>query len=798
MEFIRIIKNKKFIAVVILLLLLNCVTFYLTQQNSIEDLGLNINLYSEVFRENAYIFETSGAKEELQEKSAEFQMLKSFADIQKLKAENPQEYEYYAEEEAALISENPQLYNEYQSGKYSYDELAVLAEFYAHFANLAEYQSGYGEYINSVIENGQELLTKSLFSDENSFSYKSIQKTINDFSKNQNFNLSLINDLPVNTVLNYQIGDFLLILLCVFLVINFVPEKSVALLTGSCKNGRIMLKLRQVPLLFGFALFCTSAIFFCEFFIAVKIYAAPFTLTAPIQSADIFKDCVLNINFLQLFSIVIIFKAAVAVMLAVLIWLLISLSGNILLISGIAGGICAAELSLYKNISEQSAVSFLKTFNLFSLFDYKSITEYNLISFFGVPVRAELLIWVIVAAILLLLCVAVILSAKRNYPVKSPPKALTFFSVILQKVHIFCSKLQSTVYAGRFETYKLIHSGKGLLVVGVFLVILVLGFNTNPLIFSSKESFLNDYYEEYGGELNDSVYNGIEKMQAESEAARTEFEQKAEQFKNGTITFEEYELARAKNAAYDTEREAVAALQEQVSRIESLKEKGITPILINETGYNALFALQSNQKEILLLLCAVSVLFSGVFSIEKESNMQILNHCAKYGRGRLWRKKIFAVLPTSFMLTIVSYLFYIMQIAYHYKLNFLNADIHNLYCLENIDFEMTILEYIFLNFTFLFVFILTIALIITAFSVFFSRLVTLIIASCVFVLPGALSMAGVTAAEYISASSLLNFNSIVIQNGIGISAFIPHFALILIAAVLLILSGRSFCKTKGS
>ena len=89
----------------------------------------------------------------MQEKNAEFQILKSFAEAEQMKAENPQEYEFYAEEEALLISENPELYKEYQSGKYSYDEISATAEFYAHFASLAEYQSGYGDYISGVIEN---------------------------------------------------------------------------------------------------------------------------------------------------------------------------------------------------------------------------------------------------------------------------------------------------------------------------------------------------------------------------------------------------------------------------------------------------------------------------------------------------------------------------------------------------------------------------------------------------------------------------------------------------------------------
>ena len=45
MELCRIFKNKKFIAAVISLLLLNCVAFYITQQKNIEDFGIMIDTY---------------------------------------------------------------------------------------------------------------------------------------------------------------------------------------------------------------------------------------------------------------------------------------------------------------------------------------------------------------------------------------------------------------------------------------------------------------------------------------------------------------------------------------------------------------------------------------------------------------------------------------------------------------------------------------------------------------------------------------------------------------------------------
>ena len=52
----------------------------------------------------------------------------------------------------------------------------------------------------------------------------------------------------------------------------------------------------------------------------------------------------------------------------------------------------------------------------------------------------------------------------------------------------------------------------------MFFLIIGFSFNTNTLVFSPEETFLNDYYEEYGGELSSAVYDSIDKMQSESQA----------------------------------------------------------------------------------------------------------------------------------------------------------------------------------------------------------------------------------------------------------------------------------------
>ena len=96
--------------------------------------------------------------------------------------------------------------------------------------------------------------------------------------------------------------------------------------------------------------------------------------------------------------------------------------------------ITSIELLLYKNISAQSNLSILKTFNIFSLFDYRSISEYNLVSVFSKPVRAEKAVWIIVLLVIFIISALILISANRNYPIKSPKKAFRGFVLKLNPI----------------------------------------------------------------------------------------------------------------------------------------------------------------------------------------------------------------------------------------------------------------------------------------------------------------------------------------------------------------------------
>lgn len=82
-------------------------------------------------------------------------------------------------------------------------------------------------------------------------------------------------------------------------------------------------------------------------------------------------------------------------------------------------------------------------------------------------------------------------------------------------------------------------------------------------------------------------------MRSEADAVESEYNFKSEQYASGEISLEEYELAAAKNEAYDTQRKAVDKLTEQIDRIESLSQKGLSLCLLMNSGIIICFTVKA-------------------------------------------------------------------------------------------------------------------------------------------------------------------------------------------------------------
>ena len=82
----------------------------------------------------------------------------------------------------------------------------------------------YPEYLNMMSENAENMKTVSIFSDPNSFSYRNIIKTVDDFSSIHITEISLDNDLAINALFTDSISDYSILAYMMVIVLLLIQE----------------------------------------------------------------------------------------------------------------------------------------------------------------------------------------------------------------------------------------------------------------------------------------------------------------------------------------------------------------------------------------------------------------------------------------------------------------------------------------------------------------------------------------------------------------------------------------------
>ena len=116
-----------------------------------------------------------------------------------------------------------------------------------------EYINSYPDFIDKMYDRAKAQSSSSIFGDKNSFSYKNLYKTSNDYSGLKNTKLSLVNSDAFVATTEYSLTDIFIIaivfLLCVYLF-QYEREKGLYSLVRCTKFGRFKTIISKLMLLF--------------------------------------------------------------------------------------------------------------------------------------------------------------------------------------------------------------------------------------------------------------------------------------------------------------------------------------------------------------------------------------------------------------------------------------------------------------------------------------------------------------------------------------------------------------------
>lgn len=530
-----------------------------------------------------------------------------------------------------------------------------------------EYLTAYPDYLQSIQENKENMLSFSIFNRDNSFSKRNVCKTADDFSGLASVPLQLGADGAVESFLDFPLTDYFLLLILGVCSLSFLTERKKGLwsLIYALPNGRFRLGLQRLGILFGISCVSVLLLYGSNLLAGFSVYGGIHDLHRSLQSVPMFGNLPKAIGIGTFLLQYFLFRIAAAFLIAVLLWLLFSLISNVKYTLMIGTAFLIFEYGCYCFLPEQSAFNLLKYFNIFTYIGISDLyTHYLNINLFGFPFGIRQISEMAVVPIALLLGVGCLLVQvyKRPAAGKNLLERIAYFlnrfsDLLLKKLHLL-----------GMELYKILFLQKGFVVFLLFLYLACgLSHTVTIRVTSEQEAYEKQFVSELSGEIQADTFTKIEKLQTDLELTIAEYTEATEKYSKGEISFSDYSVLAYEGEKAQIKQEALQKVRERAEYLRELGEqKHFTPYLFDESTFNSVYgepAKPNQQQSALLAIATIVLLLGGTMAYERQSGITSLLSSTFRGRKKLlWSKVAAAALLTLLVGGIVygmeTYAFY--------------------------------------------------------------------------------------------------------------------------------------------
>lgn len=665
-------------------------------------------------------------------------------------------------------------------------------------SNRLSYINSFDEYLASIDEKAASLNAVSIFAQNDSFSQKNIAKTAEDYKSLKGIELTVGNDKPITSVMNFNFAHYLVLLMSVVTIFKFLEERKRGLqnLIFSTPKGRAILAAKRCAVLTVTVVVSNIAVYASLFASAFCIYGAD-DLFRNVQSIELFKNFIFPMSELHFIILYVLINILTQLAIGFLILFAFSFFQNSVLCFGVLGIVSGVEFLLYTFIPIQSNLALLKCANIFYLINpTEAIIKYtNLNLGFSIITLFCFVIFVAVVSVLCFGCLTILVYS-RKYPQRTPGKVAQFILVIFERIKSAYWKAVERLGIVGTELYKILIIQRGIIVLAVFTLLLLNAVNTNEVIYSGADSVVNRFYENYGGEVFADALKYIEDTENKIADIDADISKAAKDFKSGRITRDEYDNAIIKSYSYDNEREAISIINERLDYIALQKESGNEAWLVNPIGYEKLLGSDGFGRQfdfgLLEVFCLVIVL-SGVFAFEKKSAVADSIKSSYKGREYLFGKKMLSVVIITLIVWAVSGVVELCSVAVRFPLSELHAPIKSLPFMQSVPINISIAMFLALLYTIRLVLLLSASGIICMFSSFARYEASIAISFAFVVLPSVLYMVGIDAFVYLSFVYPIAMMNLILDSS-GFSLAIPVLLIIALGFSSVSIAKRKWCS----
>lgn len=785
-EYRKILSKKLFVVFVVVLFMMNLVLFVKEQYDSNKMFLQYKETYS-VFEDKYKSQNVTEVLDEISSKENIFfisdQINGSVAKItdQSLREENKKQLEK-TNLEAVRTYENSIYYN---NDEYIRRDEYILGEIKKQCMSI----NNYHEYILSIEPKAKEMIKNPMFNKTNTFAYRNILKTVEDFKGLESIKLELGNEKGILAITDYHIVDILVIiilfLLCYYLFVE-EREKGLIELLKANKKGRRPVVIAKLILLQATTIGMTLLFYLPLLILSEQMYGYG-NLPRAVQSMSTFRECEFFFSVGVFLVIFLLTKMIAMLLMSVIIGSIFAVldSTNKMYICTIL--FLVISYLLYSFIHPVSYFNVLKYTNVFSLLNvFDLYCHYTNINLFGFPFSKQEVLFSI-AIICYISCMitiyVVFVYRETRKDIGSGRRLIS----IIPKKHT-CLFIH--------ELYKSVIANKGYIVI---IIALGMGYYTidqTELLFDYDTSVYNEYVNQLAGKLNDDKAEFIKNETMKFENIPKNIRHLNDNLDEGKITISEWNQEIQIMSAFASKSKGFKKIKNQYLYLEGLYAKGIEGSFIHQATSDYMF---DNKVRDLVrgIVCSIlmTLCVGGVFANDYVNNIYSIIKCSRNGRLRLCTYKHIMGYLYTILLVFIFYTPYFINLFMKYPHIDWQAPIQSIVLMEGVNLSISVRSFVLLTGIIQIIGSLMMATVIMTISqVVKKQFTTVCIATVIFIVPLILQLAGVSFIQYMSFNNTFTPYALFMNQSHWMNRYI-YITVIVVIGVLHSWLGMSlYCK----
>lgn len=559
-------------------------------------------------------------------------------------------------------------------------------------AQLEYMRKEYPNKLEKIKEQAENMKEISIFSKENTFSKRNIEKTEKNYQEMRGASLTLGNDEGITAWIHFSMTDYFMLGSMVFIILQFLEERKKGLwnIIYAMQRGRLGLQIRRAGVVMLVSFFGSFILYGSNLVISTMVYGSV-DYGRIMQSNPVFQNYPLPFTTGELIFQYMAIKGLTFALLGMAIWLAISAVYHINFSILTMGIVLAAEYIANRTIPIQSKWNVLKYINLFFFLDIKTqTTSYLNINLMGYPIGIQ---EATLFAVPLFLTIIIILTCVVNVK-KKPIGGIGIIRKHVNRWIAVLSKKSGHVSIFRFEGYKLLWVQKGVFLLLALGYLAYQNLNDTHIFYSPELGILNDYYKRLEGPVTKNTHNFIKEEQAQIDTMLVALAESTKLYQEGKIGEGDYYPISEQMKSIQNRLNALETLTQRVSEIEQIKrQKNIKPWLVNSIGYDFMLgegAISQHRRDGLLVILLITLLMGGAIAYEKQTGALPLVRSTTKGREKVTKMKILWAGILSFCVLLPIGYVELRNMNRNFGLSALDAPVQSLEFLEGFPFLFSI------------------------------------------------------------------------------------------------------------